>query len=203
MTWILYYSTQMEMLASARRAEDPKLVLSDLSSACERLNISSHDIYGDFTCSKDNSWLRTFELEVSQYFGKENGLFLISGTMAQGIALKVNEELHQSQLSQESSFLVHYSSHLLLHENCGYDSLYRMKPVIIESDPDALSQNPLSYDDIETNLQSCEHKGCLPHTVIIEVPHREIGGKCTSYTDIEKISKLCKQYGEMQPLIVP
>lgn len=192
-------------LATSRIIKDPKQVLQGLVSSCDTLSLSSHDVYGDYNATPTTSWLRAFECEIAAYFGKENALFSPSGTMAQGIALKVSEENRSrldvtessSHVEAASRFLVHHTSHVLLHENRNFDVLYRMEPIIISSNPDSSYQQPMRYADVDKSLkQAIEGGQPLPHTVLLEVPHREIGGKCTPYDDIEQISSLCKKLGQ-------
>ena len=173
-------------LVASRAAVNPRETLQAVADACQELNVEKFDVYGD--ASQPNSWLRQFEGEVAAYVHKEDGLFLPSGTMGQSIVLKVAEEQRGQRLGQ---FIVHYSSHILLHENDGYEKLLQMQPIIVAAKPDVLEQPPLLYADVKDLLDQSPTPVCL----ILEVPHREIGGKITPYEDLVKISQHCRRVG--------
>jgi threonine aldolase len=173
-------------LARARKLKEPKDTFLDLSSICVEHNILNQDTYGDFTLNKDQSWLRSFECEVAGDFGKDDGIFLPSGVMAQGIALVINSEKLKS-----NRFICHFSSHIILRENDAFQTLLSLDPIIVRADPNAIIQMPLSYEDIATLVAA----GPKPSTIVIELPHREIGGKCTSWNDLVKTSNLCRFAG--------
>lgn len=72
-----------------------------------------------------------FESDVASLLGKEAALFCPSGVMAQLIALKIHAQAARKRSSHTAdgrhggreSFLVHPSSHLLLHENDAHKEL--------------------------------------------------------------------------------
>lgn len=51
---------------------------------------------------------------------------------------------------------------------------------------------PLSYDDV---VKALSHSEDLPVCVVIELPHRELGGRITSWEDLQRISELCRSKG--------
>ena len=112
--------------------------------------------------------------------------------MAQQIALHIH---YQNAINikgienVDRSFICHYSSHLLLHENDTCSHLLNMKPLVIQADSNYKLQQPISYANILNKLQEYNYKvSCI----IIECPHREIGGKCTSFQELQQISQLCR-----------
>ena len=175
-------------LAQARVFQSPKDVFVLLSNEAETLNVERFDVYGDFSADTSASWMRGFEHHIADYLGHEDGLFLPSGVMAQMIMLCVNRE--RSTCKYRDTFLCHYSSHLLVHEQDSFSELLKMNAAIISPQTEEEIQSPLKYTDIETNLTSS-----TPSTIIIECPHREIGGKCTPLEDLKAISTTCREKG--------
>lgn len=204
--------------------KSPAETLADLSSACQRLGIDTLDVYGDFDLDRDQSYLRQFEAEVAECFGKEDAVFCLSGGMAQSIVLAINaKKFTTSNSSKKSAFACHPTSHLLLHENNAYSELLGMEAVIIgdsqnEYNPDVLKENgcygmePIRLSHVEDllnatndtatltypnripihNLTANEEEDAVLSTLIIELPHREIGGKLTPWDEVEEISPICR-----------
>jgi hypothetical protein len=113
--------------------------------------------------------------------------------MAQQIALLIH--FHNSATTAEPaerSFICHYSSHILLHEKDTYSHLLNMRPVVVEATPNTAVQPPIGFKQIESKITQAPRKPCA---VVLECPHREIGGKCTPYADLEHISQLCRRRG--------
>ena len=77
-------------LQAQHAALAPAETLQQLSDSCKDLNISSFDVYGDFHRDESESFLRRFESELAQEFGKEDAVFMPSGVMAQDIALLIH-----------------------------------------------------------------------------------------------------------------
>lgn len=109
--------------------------------------------------------------------------------MAQQIALRVH---HNSKPSKDSAFVCHHTSHLLLHEKDVSAHLLDMKPLVVPAVEGVRDQLPLSFQDVQRVVLSSDSS---PATVIVECPHREIGGKATSFADLEKLSAYCRDNG--------
>ena len=178
----------------------PADVLSSLGKSCEELGIHEFDVYGDFMgdYNKDasESYLRRFEKEVSAEFGKEDALFLPSGTMAQSIALLIHAKAEQRQ---KVRFVCHHTSHLLLHENDGYRELLHMKPVVISTESqigeNGVSIPPIRLKDVRETFDRLQDYVNDVAAMIIELPHRELGGKLTPWEEVEEIATLCRERG--------
>ena len=160
-------------------------VISTLQSDLASLGLpprldEAPDYYGDFPKDHTTSYLRTFEREVSSTLGKEDGVFMPSGVMAQSIALMIN-----SRASSSNSFCCHKSSHLLIHEADSYTHLLNMSTHVIDT------ESPISFEDVRSILDSGSTE--LPHTIILEHPHRELGGQLTAHDDLAKIKALCSE----------
>lgn len=173
----------------------------------EEINV--FDAYGDYTLSPEESKLRQFESEIAQTFGKEDAVFMPSGVMAQSIALLIHSSSSTSESSKSRDdmpiFACHSSSHLLLHEEKSYHYLLNMKPLIIPDTSKTTTKTttsldlygvpPMTFQDVQETIssflsssQTQDNRNSIS-TLILELPHRELGGKLTPLEDIEKISK--------------
>ncbi len=110
---------------------------------------------------------------------KPDCVFMPSGVMAQQIALCIHRKG-----AVRSTFVAHASSHILLHENDTATHLLNMQLRKIDT------QEPVCLADVMVAL---EHPGVS--TVLIENPHRELGGSQTSFEDLVAIKALCKEKG--------
>ncbi|GMH82852.1 hypothetical protein TrST_g8973 [Triparma strigata] len=135
------------------------------------------DYYGDFPSTPSTSYLRLFESHLSRTFKADDCVFMPSGVMAQSIILM------SKCRDPDSMFLCHKSSHLLLHEQDSYSNLLNKKPIIIDT------SSPITYSSVLSSLNASPSIKIL----ILEHPHRELGGTLTSYSDLLKIQELCKE----------
>jgi len=204
-------------LQTYTKRKSPSDTLADLSTACKELGVDTFDIYGDFELDKQSSYLRQFEAEVAEYFGKEEAVFCLSGGMAQSIMLAINARNHTSKSGGGGSsfFACHPTSHLLLHENDAYWDLLNLEAIIIGDqaniyNPEVLKDSgcygmePIRLSDVKDLLASIStsYPNHLPincteelSTLMIELPHREIGGKLTPWDEVEEIATICKENG--------
>lgn len=108
------------------------------------------------------------------------------------IALKVHEEMkikNNNGNITSNSFICHHSSHILLHEQDSYKELCNMNAIIVQKNN--ASNDPMLYKDVQPLLDVAP----VPIQLFIECPHREIGGKCTSWNDLKLMSAHCKANG--------
>jgi len=158
----------------------PAATFTLLAQDCEKLGVSSFDVYGDFESNTTSSYLRQFERKVAHEFGKEDAVFMPSGVMAQSIALLIHGK---------KTFACHESSHLLLHEQEAYQHLLHMNPIVISTATETSFQSrPLEFDNVKKALSEESDVG----TLILELPHRELGGKCTPWQDLLEMQRYCK-----------
>ena len=138
-----------------------------------------------------------------------------SGTMAQNIALLIHskkehmdiDEIRNSRAGKnyESRFACHHTSHLLLWEEESHSKLVGMQavPVDTRSKSEKLHVPPMRFEDVESVFlqeeKKCVEGGSLSEnglsSLLIELPHRELGGKLTPWEDIVLIGDLCKKHG--------
>ena len=65
-------------LWNVRPRKSPQEILLELSQDCERLSVNTSDVYGDFDATAQTSYLRRFEREISDAFGKEDVRLLLA-----------------------------------------------------------------------------------------------------------------------------
>ncbi len=58
-------------LWNSRAKVTPEELLLNLSRSCATLGVSTCDVYGDYELSTEQSYLRRFEKEVANAFGKD------------------------------------------------------------------------------------------------------------------------------------
>ena len=160
--------------------------------------------------AKEESFLRKFEAQVAEDFGKEDAVFMMSGTMAQNIALLIHskkEKMEKAGVTRNVNslrFACHHSCHLLLWEEESYEKLLGFEAVKISTEDqrqrDCVSIPPLLYSDVQQAFAVEKKK--YPETslgnsglstLIIELPHRELGGKRTPWNQVLSIGKLCRE----------
>lgn len=190
-----FSTTSCTTQANVLRLQSPHVMLSPtetlekLSNDCTDLNIVDIDVYGDFQKTPDESFLRQFEQEIAHDFEKEDAVFMPSGVMAQQIALLIH-----SRRSKEpkSKFICHPTSHLMLHEQEGYQELCGLEAIPLPTlSSTGIHASPLLFDDVfhsKDILQDSSNCG----TLMLELPHRELGGKLTPWQDIIKLKNFLK-----------
>lgn len=169
----------------------PEETLRQLAEQCEELGIKTWDIYGDFHLTKTDSFLRRFEGELAKEFQKEDAVFMPSGVMAQSIALLI----HSKGIQGRQSFACHATSHLLLHEQKGFSELCQMEAISLPRTEVGIGfgVEPLSYSQIAEYLDTKGSENIS--TLLLELPHRELGGKITPWEDILRLRQLTSTMG--------
>jgi threonine aldolase len=122
---------------------------------------------------------------------------------------------------ERSAFACHPTCHLLLHEQDAYAELLGMSAVVIHHhhddrqqpdhttsvvvEPTTLSVPPLLYADVVRTLNEYNeqigqndkddnHNNAPVSTLLLELPHREIGGQLTPWDDVLHIREYCDQH---------
>ena len=103
------------------------------------------------------------------FFGKSAALWCPTGTLAQGIAARVHREE-----TGRNSLQMHLTSHLVLHEEDGYDHAHGFKPIISGQWRETLS---------------AEHINKSAACMIVEMPQRHSGGILPDWNDLEKLKR--------------
>ncbi|ALS98320.1 threonine aldolase family protein [Lacimicrobium alkaliphilum] len=121
------------------------------------------DYYGQGKLIED------FEQQVARLLGKTSGLFLPSGTLAQPMALKI-----WADAVSNANIALHPTSHLILHEQSGYEALWHLKGHLWGQS-----------DNLPTLSELQELTRTQPlSSVLMELPLREIGGQLPDWDDV-------------------
>ncbi|WP_113906048.1 threonine aldolase family protein [Aliidiomarina celeris] len=124
--------------------------------------------------------IEQFETEVAKLLNKPVSVFLPSGTLAQPLALRICADQKQN-----ANVGVHPSSHLELHEQNGYQELWRLHGVLIGA-----SDKPFTL----TDLQRAHAQQPLA-AVVWELPARELGGQLPDWHDLVVQTQWARQQG--------
>lgn len=122
--------------------------------------------------------IEDFQQKMTDYLGKEAGVFFPSGTMAQQAALRI-----WCDAKGLKRVAYHPLSHLEIHEQDGLKELHGIETVLL-ADKNRL----IELDDIK-NLG--EEVACI----LLELPQREIGGQLPDFEELEQISGWCRNNG--------
>ncbi|MEZ4737088.1 MAG: beta-eliminating lyase-related protein [Caldilineaceae bacterium] len=143
----------------SRRMKEVFQTLADALDGTEEL-----DSYGS------GPDLARFEAEIAELFGKEAAVFLPTGTMAQQIALRIWCE-------QQNNFTVamHPTAHLEYAEQLGYQFLHHIQRLQFDA-PEFVSNRLLTVKDFA-------QLGAKPGVILLELPHRPLGGQLPSWED--------------------
>ncbi|PRC95111.1 threonine aldolase family protein [Solimicrobium silvestre] len=160
---------QCHTLLGGHRQHDPAAEFAAMSAYCATHQIE-HDTYGE------GEFVQTFEQKIATLLGFEAGVFCITGTMTQTLALRL-------ACAERGSSLValHPTAHILKHENSNYQLLDHFK----------VQQCGDPYRTWNcADLQAVKDKiGC----VLYELPMREIGGQLPSWDELDAIKNYCRE----------
>ena len=143
--------------------------LAVMSAYCNVHHVE-HDTYGE------GEFIASFEHKIATLTGFESGVFGITGTLAQSVALRL-------ACSDRGSELVglHASAHVLKHENSNYQMLDHFKSVLI-GEPTRIWK-AADLERIPDRLGA----------VALELPMRELGGQLPDWHELQHIKKICQE----------
>jgi len=128
-------------------------------------------------------FLNEFEEEMADRFGKPAAIFLSSGTMAQGIALRI-----WSDQTQSKRIGFHPLSHIQLKEHLAYQHLHQLEPVFIE---------PLFPEQLSKCLADGQESNERLSSVLIELPIRATGGTLPTWEQLEQIKQIAESRNQI------
>jgi len=169
---------------TARYARNPRQYLEqrlgkeDLEARKDLLCIPdevNRDIYGG------GEHKAHFQAHIAKLFGKEEALFFITGVQAQLAALRIH-----CKRSGNHRVAWHVTSHLETAEERAFEHLYGLDRILIGTNEDENA----TVSEIEKVLTLPEDQ--RPAVLLLELPNRTLGCKTYSFSDLEKISALCK-----------
>ena len=143
-----------------------------LSNLLSSLTEQGHKCDENNTMFGNDHSAQLIEDRVARLLGTEAALWLPTGTLAQGIAARIH-----GQQANNKQLLLHPTSHLLLHEEQGYQYAHGCSAKVVGK-----WREPFSACDISAG------SGCA----FIELPQRHSGGKLTSWNELQKIKERCK-----------
>lgn len=120
-----------------------------------------------------------FQQNIAKLFGKEEGLFFITGVQAQLAALKIHCRGTRNPVAW------HITSHLESAEEKAYAELYGLERVPLGANED---ENP-TVDEIKQVLALPESR--RPAVLLLELPNRSLGCKTYTFSELQQISKAC------------
>jgi len=126
--------------------------------------------------------LAAFEAEIAELFGKEAAVFLPTGTMAQQIALRIwCEEQHNFTVA------MHPTAHPEFAEQLGYQFLHQIRRLQFGA-PEFVSNRLLTVNDFA-------QLGAKPGVILLELPHRPLGGQLPTWEELLAIHAWAKERG--------
>ena len=125
-------------------------------------NATNADSYGN------GMLIEAFEARIAAMLGKPAALFLPSGTLAQPLALRIHADRRQ-----KDGVALHPTSHLVLHEQDGYQKLWGLKGLLIGHPERVLRHSDLVA--LATDSLAA---------LALELPMREIGGQLPEWQDL-------------------
>ncbi len=143
--------------------------LADIGRWAERYD--SQDNYGE------GELIESFQRDIAEMLGKPAAVFLVSGTMAQNIALRIWADRAGSR---RVGF--HATSHLQLHEHAASEILYGLDTTLLGE-----ADRTVTLDDLAA-------AGDLA-AALLELPMREIGGQLPSWDTLEAQSQWARARG--------
>jgi threonine aldolase len=116
--------------------------------------------------------LETFEREIAALLGKEDAVFMPSGTMAQQIALRIHSDGRGTR-----NIAMHPQSHLIVSENGAMQFVHGLQPV------------PVGDRNALFSVRDLEAIGDPLAAVLVELPERNIGGALRPW---EQVTDICE-----------
>lgn len=126
----------------------------------------------------DGALIGAFEAKVAALLGKEAGVFMPSGTMAQQAALAIWCERAGVPL-----FAMHATAHLELHEFRAYARLSRLSALLL---------GPRERPTLPADLAACPERLAA---LLVELPAREIGGQLPAWDELVELAAVARAKG--------
>jgi len=156
---------------SGHAPEIPGAELARIAEWC-RAHGWHADRYGD------GELIESFEAKIAALLGKPAAAFMVSGTMAQLIALRM-----WCERAGHFCVAMHPTAHLELHEERAYARLHRLDSILL---------GPRDRPTLARDLAACHER---PAALLIELPAREIGGRLPGWDELEALAALARERG--------
>ena len=126
----------------------------------------------------DGELIELFEAKVAVLLGKPAAAFMVSGTMAQLIALRI-----WCERAGHCCVAMHPTAHLELHEERAYARLHHLDSILL---------GPRDQPTLARDLAACHER---LSALLIELPAREIGGRLPAWDELEALAALARERG--------
>ena len=126
----------------------------------------------------DGELIESFEAKVAALLGKPAAAFMVSGTMAQLIALRI-----WCERAGHFRIAMHPTAHLELHEERAYARLHHLDSILL---------GPRDRPTLALDLAACHERIAA---LLIELPAREIGGRLPAWDELEALAALARERG--------
>ncbi len=126
----------------------------------------------------DGDLIQSFESKVATLLGKPAAAFMMSGTMAQLIALRI-----WCERAGTRHVAMHPTSHLELHEERAYSHLHGLQVTLL---------GPRERPTLAADLAACPERLAA---LLVELPAREIGGRLPTWDELGGIAALARERG--------
>lgn len=134
---------------------------------------------GDDVFEEDPT-VKKLEEKSAALFGKEAGLFCVSGTLSNQLALKIMTEPMQEMICDKAS-------HIYNHEGGGYAFNSGISVRVIEGD-----RGRISAQDVLNNVNADFVHVPATSLVTLENTSNKGGGSCYALKDIQEIADVCR-----------
>ncbi len=153
----------------------PQTMKEQLLELADYLGEEKEDYYGK------GRYLEDFEKEVAQLLGKEAAVFLISGTLALQVAMRIWCE-------RKGNFRVafHPESHIEMAQYNGYNVIHHIRRVQFSA-PERLNNRLVTLDDFKNIKEPIA-------VVVIELPQRSLA-QLPSFEELKGITDWCREKG--------
>ncbi len=148
---------------------DAAAELARVAAWCHDQGVDA-DVYGA------GAFIESFEARLATLFDLPAARFLPSGTMAQGIAMRIWG-------GADGHFGMHPTSHLELHEQRGYSHLFGLRATLVGAAHRVLLPRDLAA--VAEPLSA----------LVVELPTRENGGQLPSWGELSELSGLARARG--------
>jgi threonine aldolase len=147
----------------------PAEMFAAMAAWCSKHAIA-HDVYGE------GELIQAFEAKIAHLLGFPAGVFCITGTMAQAVALHLACRHKQADLVG-----LHHSAHILVHEKGNHQMLNLYRTTTLGE-----AFRPWLAADLDATPEKLG-------AVLYELPMREIGGQLPTWEQLADIKTRCHE----------
>ena len=136
------------------------------------------DVYGD------DPTVNKLEHEIAQLFGKEQSLFVPSGTMSNLIAMMVNVKV------KGEGAIIGHQSHVYMIERGGISAIGGIHPIVVQNQPDGT----MNLKDIEYAIPPVSMHLSQPRVIELENTHCYFNGSVLKPGYVSAVRKIARKH---------